>query len=299
MQASKAKTTSVDALEAGQDEAIVYLNGEFLPLDQAKVPVLDRGFIFGDGIYEVVPAYSRRPFRWPEHLARLKRSLGKIKITNPYSDAQWLTLIESLIQRHPWPNQFIYLHITRGVAKRDHAFPKDCQPTVFAMTSALQAVPEALRSEGVAAITLDDQRWLHCDIKSISLLGNVLARQAAVDADAAECIQFRDGQMTEGSSSNIWLVRGGEVIGAPVDHRILEGIRVGLIEALCKSCGIGFRTDALSRDEVFQADELLLSSATKEVLAITKLDGRAIADGKPGPVYHKLYQAYQEAIAAN
>jgi D-alanine transaminase len=296
MHTSQLDSNALNTLESKDHEPRVYLNGAFLPLSEAKVPVLDRGFIFGDGIYEVVPVYARRLFRWPEHLARLKRSLAKIRIDNPYSDSQWLALIESLIQQHPWSEQFVYLHITRGVAKRDHAFPKASKPTVFAMTSALQAVPQHVRREGVAAITLDDQRWLHCDIKSISLLGNVLARQAAVDADAAECIQFRDGQMTEGSSSNIWLVRHGEVLGAPVDHRILEGIRVGLMETLCHGCGIGFRNAAISREELFQADELLLTSATKEVLAITKVDHKPVGEGKPGPVYHRLYQA---AIAAN
>lgn len=292
-----------EALTFGDDasavahESTVYLNGAFVRLSEAKVPVLDRGFIFGDGVYEVVPVYARKPFRWPEHLARLKRSLAKIRIDNPHHDLQWLNVVESLIAHHPWSEQFIYLHITRGVAKRDHAFPKSSQPTVFAMTSQLQAVPEQQRQDGVRAISLDDQRWLHCDIKSISLLGNVLARQAAVDADAVECIQFRDGQMTEGSSSNIWLVRKGAVIGAPVDHRILEGIRVGLMETLCHQCGIAFSTEAISRDEVKQADELLLTSATKEVLAITRLDGDPVGSGRPGPVYQKLYQAYQAAIA--
>ena len=299
MHASQLNSSAISATEFNEDETIVYLNGEFLPLSQAKIPVLDRGFIFGDGIYEVVPAYARRLFRWPEHLARLKRSLAKIRIDNPYSDTQWLALIESLIHKHPWSEQFVYLHITRGVAKRDHAFPKSSKATVFAMTSQLQPVPEQLRREGVAAITLDDKRWLHCDIKSISLLGNVLARQAAVDASAAECIQFRDGQMTEGSSSNIWLVRHGEVLGAPVDHRILEGIRVGLMESLCKRCGIAFRSAAISREEIFQADELLLTSATKEVLAITRLDQQVVGNGKPGPIYEQLYRAYQEAIADN
>lgn len=296
-QATKAPRSKDEHMQKGaMGEAEVFLNGEFLPLSEAKIPVLDRGFIFGDGIYEVVPVYARRPFRWPEHLARLKRSLGKIRIDNPYHDAQWLDLIESLIERHSWSDQFIYLHLTRGVAKRDHAFPKSIQPTVFAMSSELLPVAQDIRQNGVSAISLDDQRWLNCDIKSISLLGNVLARQAAVDANAAECIQFRNDRMTEGSSSNIWLVREGQVIGAPLDHHILEGIRVGLMESLCKECGIGFSTAALSRHEVRQAEELLLTSATKEVLAITRLDGEAVGNGKPGPVYQKLYQAYQLAI---
>jgi D-alanine transaminase len=186
---------------APDPETWVFLNGAFMPLREAKVPVLDRGFIFGDGIYEVVPAYAGRPFRWAEHLARLKRSLARIRIANPLSDGAWLELVRGLIARHPWRDQFVYLHITRGVAKRDHAFPKDASPTVFAMSSELLPVPAVQREEGVAAVSLDDIRWLQCDIKSISLLGNVLARQAAVDGGAVECIQFRDGFMTEGSSA--------------------------------------------------------------------------------------------------
>lgn len=275
-----------------------FLNGHYMPLESATIPVLDRGFIFGDGIYEVVPAYAGKPFRWAEHLARLKRSLERIRIQNPLSDPDWLGIVCELIDRHRWKDQFIYLQITRGVAKRDHAFPKQAKPTVFAMSSELVPVPEKQRAEGVAAISLEDTRWLQCDIKSISLLGNVLARQAAVDADAMECIQFRDGWMTEGSSSNIWVVRGETLSGAPLDRRILEGIRVGLIESLCAACGIEFRTALLSPQEVSSADELLLSSATKEVLAITRLDGRPVGSGRPGPVYTRLYRAYQDAIAA-
>ena len=276
----------------------VFLNGHFMPLQEAKVPVLDRGFIFGDGIYEVVPVYAGKPFRWAEHLGRLKRSLAKVRIDNPYADAEWTDLVRELVARHPWPRQFVYLHITRGVARRDHAFPDAVSPTVFAMASELLPAPAIQREEGVAAVSLEDKRWLQCDIKSISLLGNVLARQAAVDAGAVECIQFRDGMMTEGSSSNIWVVRGTTLTGAPVDHRILEGIRVGLIESLCAACGLAFRTAALSREEVAAADELLLSSATKEVLPITRLDGLPVGSGRPGPVYARLYQAYQDAIAA-
>jgi D-alanine transaminase len=282
---------------APDPETWVFLNGAFMPLREAKVPVLDRGFIFGDGIYEVVPAYAGRPFRWAEHLARLKRSLARIRIANPLSDGAWLELVRGLIARHPWRDQFVYLHITRGVAKRDHAFPKDASPTVFAMSSELLPVPAVQREEGVAAVSLDDIRWLQCDIKSISLLGNVLARQAAVDGGAVECIQFRDGFMTEGSSSNIWVVKDEIVTGALVDHRILEGIRVGLIESLCAACGLTFRTSALSRQDVACADELLLSSATKEVLPITRLDGHLVGSGRPGPVYARLYHAYQDAIA--
>lgn len=277
---------------------IVHLNGEFLPIEEARVPVLDRGFIFGDGIYEVVPVYARRPFRWPQHLARLARNLAKVGIANPHDDAGWTDLVAELVERHPWPDQFVYLQVTRGVAKRDHAFPQGVRPTVFAMTNEFVPVAPALRAQGVPAISLPDERWLHCDIKSTSLLGNVLARQAAVEAGAFECMMFRDGFLSEGSASNIWVVRNGRVFGPPRDNLILEGIRMGLLDELCATAGIALDTRPITREEVLQADELLLSSATREVLAITRLDGRPVGTGVPGPVYAGLYAAYQAAKSA-
>lgn len=277
------------------DSSVVYLNGEFVAAHEARVPVLDRGFIFGDGIYEVVPVYGRQPFRWNEHHARLVRSLGKLRIDNPLNAQGWRDLVQALIDRHPWDDQFVYLQVTRGVAKRDHAFPKGITPTVFGMTSPLPAIaPDQLR-DGVSVISLPDERWLNCDIKSTSLLGNVLARQAAVDAGASECVMFRDGLLTEGSSSNIWVVKAGRVLAAPKDRRILEGIRYGLMQELCDACGIPFEARPVHRLEVEQADELMLSSATKEVLPITRLDGQAVGGGVPGPVFKALHAAYQQA----
>lgn len=276
----------------------VFLNGEFLPLEQARVPVLDRGFIFGDGIYEVVPVYAGRAFRWPQHLARLKRSLAKIRIDNPHDDAGWTNLVADLVSRHPWTDQFVYLQITRGVARRDHAFPKGIAPTVFGMSSELVPVPAAQRDNGIAAVTLTDERWLHCDIKSTSLLGNVLARQAAVDAQAIECVMFRDGFLTEGSSSNVWIVRHGTVFGPPRDNHILEGIRVGLMDELCASSGIALETRPVLREEVLAATEVMVSSATKEIVPVTLLDGKPVGTGRPGPVYQALHQAYQAAKRA-
>ena len=281
-----------------QDESIVHLNGEFLPLAEARIPVLDRGFIFGDGIYEVVPVYGRVPFRWPQHQARLRRSLDLVRIENPMSDADWTGLVRTLVDRHRWADQFVYLQVTRGVAKREHAFPAHVVPTVFGMTSEMLPPSADVIGQGVAAITLPDERWLHCDIKSTSLLGNVLARQAAVDAGAAECVMFRNGFMTEGSASNIWVVRNGRVLGAPRDHLVLEGIRVGLMEALCAACGLPLEFRNITREEVFTADELLSTSATKEVLPITSIDGRPVDTGVPGPIYARLYAAYQEAKSA-
>ena len=277
---------------------IVALNGRFVPIEEASVPVLDRGFIFGDGIYEVVPSYGGRLFRWPQHLARLKRSLAKVRIDNPHDDAGWLGLVQELIARHPWPDQFIYLQVTRGVARRDHAFPKGVAPTVFGMASELVPVPAQQREQGVTAVTLPDERWLHCDIKSTSLLGNVLARQAAVDAQALECLMFRDGFLTEGSASNVWMVRHGTMFGPPRDNLILEGIRVRLMDELCQSSAVPLEIRPILREEVLQADELLISSATKEILPVTVLDGRPVGNGRPRPVYQALYQAYQAAKRA-
>lgn len=274
-----------------------YLNGDFVALEEARVPVLDRGFIFGDGIYEVVPVYARHPFRWPQHLARLKRSLAAIGIDNPRDDAGWTQLVADLVARHEWPDQFVYLQVTRGVARRDHAFPKGVQPTVFAMSSQLVLPTAAQIGQGVAAITLPDERWLHCDIKSISLLGNVLARQAAVQSGAAECVMLRDGFLTEGSASNIWVARGGRLFGPPKDNLVLEGVRYGLIQELCVDTGIELQTRRILREEVEAADELILSSATKEVLAITSLDGRPVGTGRPGPLFARLHAAYQQAKA--
>jgi D-alanine transaminase len=279
-------------------EQTVFLNGAFMPLSEARIPVLDRGFIFGDGIYEVVPVYGRKPFRWAQHHARLVRSLGELRIDNPRDAAGWRELVDALIARHPWDDQFVYMQVTRGVAKRDHGFPKGIVPTVFAMTSPLAPVPAAQLQNGVDAVSLPDQRWLRCDIKSVSLLGNVLARQAALDAGAVECIMFRDGELTEGSSSNIWVVQEGKVLAPPRDSRILEGIRYGLLQELCEAEGVPFEVRAIPRDTVRHADELILSSATKEVLAITRLDGEPVGSGQPGPVFARLHAAYQRAKAA-
>jgi D-alanine transaminase len=280
------------------EDAIVHLNGEFMPIGEARVPVLDRGFIFGDGVYEVVPVYDRKPFRWTQHHARLVRSLGELRIDNPHDAQGWRALVDELVSRHPWNDQFVYLQVTRGVAKRDHAFPKGITPTVFGMSSPLPKVPAAQLEHGVAAISLPDQRWLRCDIKSVSLLGNVLARQSAVDAGAVECVMFRDGFLTEGSSSNIWMVKAGRVIAPPRDNRILEGIRYGLMQELCEAQGLPFEIRPVAQAEVQAADELMLSSATKEVLAISSLDGRAVGSGAPGPVFRQLHAAYQQAKAA-
>jgi D-alanine transaminase len=281
------------------EDPIVYLNGAFMPIEEARVPVLDRGFVFGDGIYEVVPVYGRVPFRWAQHHARLVRSLGRIRIENPFDADGWRALVDALIARHAWNDQFVYIQVTRGVARRDHAFPKGIAPTVFAMSSPLPTIPAEVIERGVATVSLVDERWLHCDIKSTSLLGNVLARQAAVDAGATECVMFRDGFMTEGSASNVWVVRAGRVLAPPRDRLILEGIRYGLMQELCEAEGVPFEARPIARDEVTSADELMLSSATKEVMPITRLDSKPVGTGVPGPVFRRLHAAYQRAKSAS
>ncbi|QJQ06059.1 D-amino acid aminotransferase [Undibacterium piscinae] len=281
------------------NDPLVYLNGNITPLSQAHIPVMDRGFIFGDGIYEVIPVYQRKMFRSDQHLARLFRSMDAIGIPNPHSKQEWLSLIRQVMDAHPADDQMVYLQVTRGVAKRAHAFPAEMVPTVFIMTNPIALASDAARNNGVKCVSMEDQRWLHCDIKSISLLGNVLAAQNAVEHGAVESIQFRDGFLTEASASNVWIVKDGVLIGPPKDHLILEGIRYGLIEEICAARQIPLQARRISRAEVFAADEVMLSSATKEVLAVVQIDEQTIGKGLPGPIYQQLYAAYQEAKAAS
>jgi D-alanine transaminase len=280
-----------------------YLNGEFTLLPDAKISVMDRGFIFGDGVYEVVPVYAGQPFRLTQHMARLQRSLTELRLPNPLTTPQWRDLISELVARYADStlaraediHQLVYIQITRGVALRDHAMPEHITPTVFAMSNRMPQPTAAQRAQGVACVTADDFRWEKAHIKSTSLLGSVFARQISVDAGAMETVMFRDGYMSEAASSNVWVVKNGAVFGPPRDNLVLEGIRYGLIEEICESCSIPFELRRISRDEVLAADELLLSSATKEVLPVTSLDGEAVGAGVPGPVYHALYAGYQAA----
>lgn len=279
-------------------EPIVYLNGELTPVSEAKVSVLDRGFIFGDGVYEVIPMYDRKPFRGAQHLARLFRSQATIGIPNPHSADEWLALIDRVVRANDLRDQMIYIQVTRGVAKRAHAFPKEVTPTVFIMTNAMVLPSAEVRAAGVACVTMEDKRWLNCQIKATSLLGNVLAAQHAAEEGVTEAIQFRDGFLSEASSSNVWVVKNGKLLAPPKDNLILEGIRYGLIEELCAAKDIQLESRRITQEEVFAADELMLSSASKEILPVVTVDGRTIGSGKPGPVWAKLYAAYQEAKAA-
>ncbi len=279
----------------------IYLNGQYLPIEQATISVLDRGFIFGDGVYEVIPVYSRRAFRLEEHLQRLQHSLDGIRLLNPHSVSEWTAIVAELIARNKPEDQYLYLHITRGATKRDHAFPNPPVPsTVFAMSNPLLAPAPELLAGGVCAVTAEDNRWLRCDIKAISLLPNVLLRQMAVDAGCAETILIRpavacdDAFLTEGAASNIFVVKNGTLLAPMKDNLMLPGITYDVILEIAAANNIPHQVRKITAAEVFAADELLLTSSTREVMAITHLDGKPVGAAKPGPMYNKIYQLYQE-----
>ncbi len=273
---------------------IVYLNGKFLPIEEAHIPVLDRGFIFGDGVYEVIPVYSRHPFRLAEHLVRLQNSLDSIKLANPLSDAEWTRLTLELVARNAGDDQSIYLQVTRGVAKRDHAFPKGVKPTIFMMSNPLSTPPAAQVENGVAAVTAPDFRWLKCDVKSISLLGNCLLRQLAAEAGAVETILFRDGTLTEASASNVFVVKNGVLLAPPKDNLVLPGITYDVVLEIAHAREFQVEVRAVSEKEVRSADEIWVTSSTKEVLAVTSLDGKPVGDGKPGMLFRRMHTLYQQ-----
>jgi D-alanine transaminase len=273
---------------------MIFLNGRFMPIEEARVPVLDRGFIFGDGVYELVPVYSRAPFRLDEHLARLERSLAAVRIRNPYSRAEWRDIILRLVALQPFEDQGVYFQVTRGVAKRDHAFPKDVAPTVFVMANPLVNPPAEQVERGAAAVTAVDNRWLRCDIKSISLVGNVLLRQHSADVGAVETILFRDRKLTEASASNVFVVKRGALLSPPKSNLILPGITYDVVVEIAQSAGIPLELRDVTEDEVRAADEIFVSSSSKEVLAIVQLDGRPVGEGRPGPVFRRVHQLYQD-----
>jgi len=278
---------------------MIYLNGEFMPIEQAKISVLDRGFIFGDGVYEVIPVYSRRPFRLAEHLARLQASLDAIRLANPHENAKWTELVGRIIAGNPWEDQTVYLQITRGAAKRDHAFPRGLKPTVFLMASELVPPSAELVSTGAKAIVLPDFRWTRCDIKSTSLLGNCLLRTLAADAGCAEAILVRDGELTEASASNVFIVKNGTVLAPPKSHLILPGITYDVVLEILRDAAIPHEVRPVTEAELRSADEIWVTSSSREVLPITVLDDKPVGSGKPGPVGVRvcgLYHQYKARV---
>ncbi|MBR0567344.1 D-amino acid aminotransferase [Azoarcus sp. L1K30] len=275
--------------------SLCYLNGRYLPLDEARVSPMDRGFLFGDGAYEVIPVYSRRPFRLDEHIARLGRTLASIRLPDPHRPDEWREIIGEVIDRNPWQDQSVYLQVSRGVDdKRNHAFPKVIRPTVFLMSEALVTPPAHQREEGVAGVSAADFRWLRCDLKTVSMLANCLLRQHAVDQDCVETILFRDGFLTEGSASNIFVVRDGVMLAPPKSHLMLPGITYDVVLELAVKHGLKHEVREILEDEVRHADELWMSSSTKEVLPITRLDDKPVGTGRPGPVGRQMHAWYQD-----
>lgn len=274
----------------------VYLDGRFLPLVEARISPLDRGFLYGDGVYEVVPVYSRRPFRLDEHLARLQATLDGIRLANPLPVAAWRTMVERLIAAAPWEDQSIYLQVTRGADdKRDHAFPPpSVPPTVFAFASPLVTTSAEIRERGVSAITVPDLRWGRCDLKVVSLLANVLARQEAVDEGCAEALFLRDGHLMEGAASNIFVVGDGTLLAPPKTHLMLPGITYDVVLELAATHGLSTQVREIPEAELRAADEVWMTSSTKEILAITHIDGKPVGNGCPGPVGQRMWQWYQD-----
>ena len=281
------------------NESTCFINEQWMPLADATISVLDRGFIFGDGVYEVVPVDTvdgvRAPFRAHRHFERLQRSCDGIRLLNPYDTERWLDLVDDVVERHPWPRQSVYLQITRGVAKRDHAFPEGVAPTVFICTSPWPAIPAEQLERGVAAVTHADERWLHCDIKSISLLGNVLMKQYAIDRGAIETIMLRDGHLTEASSANVMVVKAGVLVAPRKSVQILPGITCDASYDLASEHGLALELRPVSEAELRSADEVWLSSSGREVLPVTSLDGQPVGTGTPGPVYRTMQGWFQAA----
>lgn len=283
----------------------VYLNGRFLPQEEACVSVTDRGFLFGDGVYEVIPAFGGRLFRLQHHLERLQNSLDGILLENPLSNQQWQTVLDELLKQNRDPaagntDQAVYLQVTRGCAPtRDHRFPAEVKPTVYAVSNPIPDVDPAIAQQGLPAVTLDDNRWSRCNIKAITLLPNVLLRQQATEAGAAEAILIRDGLVIEGSASNVFLVSDGRLVTPPKSPQLLPGITRDLVLELAQQHGLPFAEHDIPENRLFDADEIWVTSSTREIVPITSLNGEPVGEGKPGPLWKTMagyYRAYKTAI---
>jgi D-alanine transaminase len=272
----------------------VYLNGEFLPAEQAKVSVFDRGFLLGDGVYEVIPVYNGSSFLLEGHLARLQNSLDGIQLANPHNSQQWAEIIDALIIKNGAGDQSLYLQVTRGVAPRDHVFPDNVEPTIFLMSTPLKPVPEEWKQQGIKAITVEDIRWQNCDIKAISLLPNSLLKQRAKEAGAQEALLIKDDYLTEGAASNAYAVINGTIYTAPKDEKVLPGITRDFVLEMAREHGLMVMEMPVSIERLREADEIWVSSSTKEVLAVTELDGQPVGNGKPGPIWTQIDALYQQ-----
>ena len=271
----------------------LYLNGQFLEPGDACISVMDRGFLFGDGVYEVIPAYGGHPFRLQEHLQRLENSLLAIRMEPPLSHDEWRDILHELLGQLPGQDQQIYLQVTRGAyARRLHAIPEKVVPTVFALTSRLGERDPDIAVKGVSAVTMEDIRWHHCDIKAITLLANILGQQQAHDQQADHAILVRDNKAIEGASSNLFMVRDGLIITPPKSRDLLPGITRDLVLELAHENGLAHAEALIEADDLNTADEIWLTSSTKEVMPVTSLNGQPVADGRPGPLWRKINDLY-------
>lgn len=274
--------------------SLAYLNGDFLPIEECKVSVLDRGFIFGDAIYELIPVYNKKPFYLQSHLNRLKRSLDQVQIKNPNNDASWLELINRLIEHSGLDKLSVYIQVTRGVAPRDHAFPTNVTPTVFAMTNPWPPIDDDMYVKGLTAVTVPDMRWDRCDIKVTSLLANVLKKQEAVTGAAQEAIFIRDGYVLEGSATNVFVVKDGKVNTAPKNNMILPGITRDVVVDLLHENNIPLEEEAVTKEQLYEADEVWITSSTKECVPVTTIDANPVGDGQPGVLWKKVFNYFQQ-----
>jgi D-alanine transaminase len=282
--------------DVGDSPSVVYLNGGFRPAAQACIPVTDRGFLFGDGVYEVIPVYGGRLFRLDPHLDRLDRSLAAIRLPNPLERGQWRAMLEELVTRNGAGDLSVYLQVTRGApATRDHAFPADVPATVLAMASPLKPLAASVLDTGIEAVTLDDIRWQACHIKAITLLANVLLRQQAIDQGGQEAILIRDGNAVEGAASNLFVVKGRALQTPPTGPWLLGGITRELILELAPRAGVTPAEVPIPAGELAAADEIWLTSSTREILPVTRLDGEPVGDGLPGAVWQRMFALYQES----
>jgi D-alanine transaminase len=273
---------------------ISYVNGAFVPLGEAQISPLDRGFLYGDGVYELMPVYAGRPFRFEAHATRLKRSLAAIRMEDPHTRAEWRDLLSTLITRNGGGDQYVYWQVTRGAEfGRSHAPLPNIPRTVFAFCAPLPVTPATTFENGVECVTAQDTRWAQCDIKSVSMLANVLLRQLAIDAHAAETILLRDGELMEASSSAVHVVLGGVIVSPPNSRKILPGTTRSAMEEVATSAGIPYKAASVSEQQLRSADEIWISAATREVQPVTQLDGKPVGTGKPGPLWRRIYEQWQ------
>ncbi len=280
--------------ELFNDVVSAYINGEFVAPEDARISAFDRGLIFGDGIYEVVPIYGGQAFRWDEHLARLNNNLDVVGIRQPYTRQDWAKVLVGLLSRATEQDHYLYIQVTRGVAPRNHVFPDSAEPTVFAYVQKLAPVAESAVTQGVKVVTIPDFRWHRCDIKTTSLIANVWLRQQAKEQGAAEAVLVRDGVVTEGAATNVFAVMNGIVRTAPQGPNLLPGITRDLVVELMARHGVSYEERAFTEQQMIDAEEVWITSSTNEVMPVSRINDNVVSEGRPGPAFQRVYNLYQQ-----